>query len=64
MKLQEKIKSEVFLWVSNQINLDIGCKPNKVKQYSRFHMPKTVFGILKVLLLSLFKPFFLDGLTI
>ena len=54
---------KAIFWVSNQINLDIGCKPNKIKQFCRFHTPTTILGFCKSLILSFFRTDFLQNLN-
>ena len=60
--MRSKNKKAIF-WVSNHLNLDIGYKPNKIKQFCRFHTSNTVVGLCKQNVTSFFKPHFLEETT-
>lgn len=51
---------QAILWVANRLNLDIGFKPNKIKQLGRFHTHTSAFGLCLQILFSFFKPHFLE----
>lgn len=56
-------KKKGILWVNNRLNLDIGNKPNKLKQISRFHTSNSVLGLFKQIFLSIFKDNFTEHIS-
>ena len=54
---------QAILWVANLLNLDIGSKPNKIKQLSRFHTSVSVLGLCKQIIASFLRPHFMDYIT-
>tara|TARA_B100000925_G_C22009710_1_gene475639 strand:- start:1675 stop:3618 length:1944 start_codon:yes stop_codon:yes gene_type:complete len=55
-------KRAIF-WVANRINLDVGYKPNKVKQFCRFHTSTSVIGLCVQIIISFFKPHFIEEIN-
>ena len=53
-----------ILWVKNQLNMDTGKQPNKVRQYCRFHTSTSVVGFIKQILVSFLKLNFLEEIEI
>ena len=54
---------KTIFWVANNLNLDIGYKPNKVKQFCRFHTSTSVLGLCKQIIVSFFKPHFIEEIN-
>ena len=62
-EVARKNKKEAILWVANRINLDSGKKPNKIKQFSRFHTSTSVLGFCKQIFASFCRENFIDYAT-
>ena len=54
---------KAILWVANRLNLDIGHKPNKVRQLGRFHTHASAFGLCLQILVSFLRPHFLEDVV-
>ena len=56
-------KKKAILWVANRLNLDIGYKPNKIRQLGRFHTHTSVIGLCLQILVSFLRPHFLEDVV-
>ena len=62
-EIARKNNKEAIFWVANHINLDFGKKPNKIKQFCRFHTSTSVLGFCKQIFASFCRPSFTDQIT-
>ena len=56
-------KKKIILWVANRLNLDIGYKPNKIRQLGRFHTETSAIGLCLQILFSFLRPHFLEDIV-
>lgn len=62
-EVARKNKKEAIFWVDNRINLDSGKKPNKIKQFCRFHTSTSALGFCKQIFASFCRENFIDYVT-
>lgn len=54
---------QAIFWVANRLNLDVGHKPNKVKQFCRFHTNTSVLGLCMQIIISFLRPNFIEEIN-